>query len=112
MDERVMTDPGPDAIGPDGKVRLRCYLAMADSLWFAAGCQGRQSCGHSAPVSARAAIRRMGSGEATVGELERRLRCSRCNNRQVGVMVQPDTRLHETQKCDGPRPETRAGLTD
>jgi hypothetical protein len=102
----------PDAIGPDGRVRLRCYLAMANSLWFAAGCQGRQSCGHSAPIGVQAAIRLMGSSEATIGELELRLRCSQCGNRQVGVMVQPDTRPHEAQKRDGPRPETRAGLTD
>jgi hypothetical protein len=33
---------GPDDIGPDGRVRLRCYLLSANSLWFAAGCQGRQ----------------------------------------------------------------------
>ena len=31
----------PDAIGPDGTVRLRCYLPLTDSLWFSAGCQGR-----------------------------------------------------------------------
>ena len=54
----------------------------------------------------------MGSGEATVGELERRLRCSQCGNRQVGVMVQPDTRPHEAQKRDGPRSETQAVLAD
>ena len=29
--------------------------------------------------------------------LERRLRCSRCGNRQVGVTVHPDTRPHEIQ---------------
>jgi hypothetical protein len=57
-------------------------------------------------------VRLMGSDEATVGELERRLRCSQCGNRQVGVMVQPDTRPHETQKRDGPRPEPRAGMPD
>ena len=61
----------PDAIGPDGTVRLRCYLPMANSLWFFAGCQGRQGCGHSAPIGVRAALRIMGSGEATVGELNR-----------------------------------------
>jgi hypothetical protein len=96
-----MTEADPNAIGPNGRVRLRCYLAMADSLWFAAGCQGLQSCGHSAPISVRAAIRLMGSGEATVDDLERRLRGSWCGNRQVGVMVQPDTRPHETQERDG-----------
>ena len=41
---------------------------------------------------------------------ERRLRCSRCGNRQVGVTVHPDTRPHEIQASEGPRPETRAGL--
>ena len=60
-----------DAIGPDGTVRLRCYLPLANSLWFFAGCQGRQGCGHVAPISVRAAIQIMGSGEATVGELNR-----------------------------------------
>jgi hypothetical protein len=47
-----------------------------------------------------------------VGELARRLRCSRCGNRQVGVTVHPDTRPHEMQERDGPAPETRAGLID
>ena len=31
-------DPDLDEIGPDGKVRLRCYLPMQNSLWFSAGC--------------------------------------------------------------------------
>ncbi|MFC7478471.1 hypothetical protein ACFQS7_29395 [Dankookia sp. GCM10030260] len=101
-----MTDP--DQIGPDGRVRLRCCLTSADSLWFAAGCQERQGCGHSAPMGIRAAIRLMGP-EATVGDLERRLRCSRCGNRQVGVTVHPDTRPPEMRESEGPRPETRAG---
>src|SRR5689334_7600996 len=64
----------PDTIGPDGRVRLRCYLTSADSLWFAADYQGAKGCGHSAPIGIRAALRFMGP-EATVGELERRLRC-------------------------------------
>jgi hypothetical protein len=42
----------------------------------------------------------------------RRLRCSRCGGRQVGVTVQPDTRPPELRESDGPRPETRAGLPD
>jgi CubicO group peptidase (beta-lactamase class C family) len=61
-----MTEADPDDIGPDGSVRLRCYLATANSLWFAAGCQGQQGCGHSAPIGIRAAIALMGP-EATVG---------------------------------------------
>jgi hypothetical protein len=104
-----MTDP--DDIGPDGRVRLRCYLPSANSLWLSAGCQGRQGCGHSAPTGIRAAIALMGP-EATVGELERRMRCSRCGNRQVGIVLQPDTRPPEIRESEGPRPETRAGPPD
>jgi hypothetical protein len=100
-----VNDAAPDAIGPDGTVRLRCYLPSAKSLWFAAGC------GHSAPIGIRAAIALMGP-EATVGELERRMRCSRCGNRQVGVTVHPDVRPAEMQASDGPRPETRAGMPE
>ena len=37
----------PDAIGPDGTVRLRCYIPMADSVWFSAGCLGSTGCGWS-----------------------------------------------------------------
>jgi hypothetical protein len=102
----------PDAIGADGRVRLRCYLPQADSLWFFAGCQGRKGCGHAMPIGVRAAIRFMGSGEATVGELAGRLRCSQCGNRQIGVTVQPDTRTAEAIERNGPAPETRAGLPD
>ena len=101
-----------DAIGPDGTVRLRCYLPLADTHWFSAGCSGWDSCGHLAPISVRAAIQIMGSGEATVGELGRRLRCSRCGKRQIGVTVQPDTRTAEAIERNGPAPETRAGLPD
>jgi hypothetical protein len=36
-----MTEADSDAIGPDGRVRLRCYLPLEKSLWFFAGCQGR-----------------------------------------------------------------------
>jgi hypothetical protein len=68
-----MTATNPDDIDPDGRVRLRAYLPSANSLWFAAGCQGRQGCGHSAPIGIRAAIRFMGP-EATAGDLERRMR--------------------------------------
>jgi hypothetical protein len=35
-----MTEYNPDAIGPDGTVRLRCYLPSADTVWFSAGCDG------------------------------------------------------------------------
>ena len=107
-----MTGPDPDAIGPDGTVRLRCYLPLADSHWLFAGCWGRKGCGHIAPISVRAAIRFMGSSGATVGELEQRLRCSGCGNRQIGIAVQPDTRTAEAIERHGPAPKTRAGLPD
>jgi len=42
----------------------------------------------------------------------RRLRCSRCGKRQIGVTVQPDTRRAEAIERNGPAPETRAGLPD
>jgi hypothetical protein len=103
---------GADDIGPDGRMRLRCYLPQADTLWFFAGCQGRKGCGHAAPISVQAAIQIMGSNEATIGELGQRLRCSRCGNRQIGVTVQPDTRTAEAIERNGPAPETRAGLPE
>jgi hypothetical protein len=40
----------PDAIGPDGTVRLRCYLPHENIHWFAAGCT---DCGHQAAIGAR-----------------------------------------------------------
>jgi hypothetical protein len=53
-----MTEADPDDIGPDGTVRLRCYLPQADTVWFSAGCQGRRGCGHSAPIGIRAKVER------------------------------------------------------
>ena len=43
--------------------------------------------------------------------LGRRLRCSQCGNRQIGVTVQPDTRTAEAIVRDGPAPETQLGQT-
>jgi hypothetical protein len=74
----------PDAIGPDGTVRLRCYLRHENIFWFSAGCP---DCGHVAPIGVRPAIEIMGGPEATVGQLERRLRCSRCGGRRVGITI-------------------------
>jgi hypothetical protein len=62
-----MNEADPDAIGPDGTLRLRCYLSMADSVWLSAGCEGSQGCQHAAPTGIRAAIWFAGSAEATVG---------------------------------------------
>jgi hypothetical protein len=106
-----MTEADPDAIGPDGRVRLRCYLPLENSLWLSAGCEGEAGCGHSAPISIRAAIRLMGP-DATVRQLERRLRCSRCGGRHVSIVLAPDTRPPAVRESEGPRPETRAGMPD
>jgi hypothetical protein len=107
----TLTDADADAIGPDGTVRLRCYLPMADTVWLSAGCEGLAGCGHSAPIGIRAAIQIMGP-EATVRQMERRLWCSRCGGWRVHIVIQPDTRPPEIRESEGPRPETRAGLPD
>jgi hypothetical protein len=97
----------PDAIGPDGTVRLRCYVRHADMHWFAAGCP---DCGRQAPIGMRPAIAIMGSGEATVGQLARRLRCIGCCGRRVQIQIASDPRPAEIMRRDGPLPQTRAGL--
>jgi hypothetical protein len=58
----------------------------------------------------RPAIEIMGTGEATVGQLERRLRCSRCGGRHVQITIAADCRPPEVIKRDGPPPESRADL--
>ena len=82
----------PDDLGPDGYVRLRRYLPLADTHWFGISCAGLDGCGHAATVHVEAAIRLMGSGEATVGQLARRLRCGRCGKQGAGVVVCADSR--------------------
>jgi hypothetical protein len=79
----------PDAISPDGTVQLRSYLPSADTVWFSADCDGLAGCGHVAPIGIRAAIRLMGSEEATIRQLER---------------------PHAVRESEGPPPEMRAGL--
>jgi hypothetical protein len=106
-----MTDADPDAIGPDSTVRLRCYLPSADTVWFSAGSDGLAGCGHSAPIGIGAAIRLMGLA-ATVRQLERRLRCSRCGGRRVSIVIQPDTRPPTVRESERPRAETRAGMPE
>ena len=100
-----------DTVGPDGTVRLRCYLPQADTVWLSAGCDGLAGCGHSASIGIQAAIRLMGP-EATVRKLERRLRCIQCGGRHVSIVIQPDTRPPAVRESEGPRLETRAGLPD
>jgi hypothetical protein len=94
-----------EGLGPDGSVWLRCYLELADSLWFSACCR---RCGHAAPIGVRAAIQM--AGDVTARELARRLRCAECGTKGVLLMVTPDTRTPEARRRDGPAPETRAGL--
>jgi hypothetical protein len=97
-------DPG--AIGPDGTVRLHAYLRHENVHWFSAGCP---DCGHRAPIGVRPAIAIMGSGEATVGQLARRLRCSQCGGQAMGqITIASDHRPPEVMHRDGPPPETRA----
>jgi hypothetical protein len=91
-----------DALGPDGSVRLHRYLPLATSLYFAGSCP---TCGRVVTVGVEAAIELMGSGEATIGEVSARLRCRPCGGR-VDLAVCPDTRSVDTQKRDGPLPET------
>ena len=95
----------PDAIGEDGTVRLRAYAKSADWRWFSCVCSG---CSRAVPIGVRPAIALLG-GEATVGELTTRLRCTGCGGRRVTIQVATDPRPAETQRRDGPRPETRAG---
>jgi hypothetical protein len=100
---------GSDAVGPDGKVRLRLYLPMADSVWFVANCEG---CGRAAPVGVRPAIQFLRSAEATIGDLEQRMRCSRCGRQHLSITTQRDTRTAEAVERNGPASETRAGVFD
>jgi hypothetical protein len=100
-----MSGDDPDALGPDGTVRLRRYLRHERMHWFSCGCT---DCGHIAPIGVRPAIDIMGSGEATVGQLERRLRCSACGGRRVLITIAADPRPAEVMRRDGPLPETRA----
>jgi hypothetical protein len=97
-----------DAVGPDGTVRLRRYLPLADSYWFSAGCEDLDGCGHTTPISVAAAIRIMGSGDTTVGQLAQHLRCDRCGNRQVGIVLRSDPRPAWIWEGEGPAPETQA----
>jgi hypothetical protein len=97
-----------DAVGPDGTVRLRRYLPLADSHWFSAGCEGPDGCGHTTPISITAAICLMRSGDATVGQLAQHLRCGRCSKRQVGIVLRSDSRPAWVREREGPAPETQA----
>jgi hypothetical protein len=77
-----MTDP--DALGPDGHVRLGAYLPLASSHRFGAS---RQGYGRASDISVEAAIAAAGSPLATVGDLGRRLRCTGCGWRGASIVV-------------------------
>ena len=58
-----------DTVGPDGTVRLRRYLPLADRHWFSAECEDQEGCGHAMPIGIAAAIVLTGSDDATVRQL-------------------------------------------
>jgi hypothetical protein len=91
-----------DDIGPDGTVRLRCYLPHADIHYFAATCP---TCPRVLTIGVDAAIGLMGSAEATVGQLRARLLCRPCGGR-VSLIIGADSRSLETQRREGRLPET------
>ena len=99
-----------DCIGPDGRVRLRSYLPSAASTWLIAGCCGLRGCRRTVPIAIREAIQIMGSAEATVGELEGRLRCAACGGREVRVQITTDPRPAEARRPEKPSLEGRARL--
>lgn len=98
--------PSPN-IGPDGTVYLRAYLPVAHIHWFSIGCN---ACQHMGDLSVPAAIRLMGSADATTGEVLRRLRCSACGAPAGWMHVAVDPRTPEVREREGPHPGTRAGL--
>jgi hypothetical protein len=91
-----------DSLGPDGFVRLRCYLPATNTMWFAGSCSG---CSRSVTIGIEAAIDLMGSADATVGELAARLRCRPCG-RRISLQVMADSRSPEARRDEGRLPET------
>ena len=102
--------PADNDIGPDGRVSLRACLPHADTTWLCASCCGLRGCRRIVPIGIPEATRLMGSAEATVGELERRLRCAACGGREVRVQIATDPRPAEVRKRDGLLPQARARL--
>ena len=80
----------PDDIGPDGTVRLRCYLPSADTVWLLAGCEGR-------PAAAMCADRHPGGdpahGARGDGPAARAAPAVQpVRQPAVSIVLQPDTR--------------------
>ena|SRR3712207_3141339 len=105
------TAPADNSLGPDGRVCLRCYLPHADTTWLSAGCCGEHGCYRIVPISIHEAIRLMGTAEATVGDVERRLRCRVCGWRDVQIQIATDPRPHEVREREGLLQEVRARLS-
>ncbi len=75
------------------------------------GCGGAHGCHRLAHLGIAEAIRLIGSGDATVGQLARRLLCGACGGREkIYVQIATDPRPAEVREREGPRPETRATL--
>ncbi|MBL6082686.1 hypothetical protein JMJ56_32500 [Belnapia sp. T18] len=93
--------PDPDPIGPDGTVRLRCYLPHIHIHYFSGTCR---QCQRRVMIGIELAIQMMGSSAATAGELEQRLKC-RCGGR-VSLSLAVDDRSPETVERKGRLPQT------
>ncbi|MBP0447723.1 hypothetical protein J8J14_23510 [Roseomonas sp. SSH11] len=99
-----------DAIGPDGYVRLRCYVPLQDTTFFSLFCSEPKGCGRVASSSVGRAISLMGGdGNRTTQEFAARLRCAECGNRRIEVRVSIDPRTHETRLREGLLSEVRDG---
>ena len=99
-----------EGLGLDGTGRLRCYVPLADTTWLSTGCGGPRGCQRIVPIGIAEAVRLMGSAEATVGALERRLRCKACGGRDIRIVVAVDPQPAEARKREGLLPEVRAKL--
>ena len=99
----------PDPTGPDGYVKLRGYESLSAAHCFGVTCAGPGECSHAALLDVPAAIRLMGTGEATVGDLRRRLRCGKCGGRRISVVVRSDPRPAWARKPERPMLVSTAG---
>jgi hypothetical protein len=105
--------PSPDHLaspytGDDGSLMLAAYEGWhADAFWLTFGCDGLHGCQRRVVLGIRPAIARFGR-TTTVRGIARRLRCSNCGGRNIGVQITADTRGTFTLERDGPAPETRA----
>ncbi len=99
-----MEQQASGAIGDDGYVRLRAYLPSAATIYLSLSCR---RCHRHVDLSFPKAIRLAGSGDLTVGQLARRLRCTECGSRGFGLSIAPDPRPPETRQREGLLPQVR-----